>query len=385
MKLFSVDDHIVEPADVWTSRLPSKYRDVGPHVVEDDGREFWEFEGRRVHTMGLNAVVGRPREDWDREPIRFTDMRKGCYDPVERAKDLVSEGVVASLAFPTLPRFGGALFPSFEDKELADLSVRAWNDFMMDEWCAAAPDVFVPMAIVQLWDPKLAADEIQRMLAKGIRAISIPEETSHLGLPSYYDPIWDPVWSACQEADICVCMHIGSSGWKPFVPEGASEVLVPALGFVPTITHAVGMAFGPVPRKFPDIKMVYSEGGIGWVPVTMERADSRFEVHKQWSGINDIKPSEVFRRNFWFCMMPDEEYGIRQRHDIGVDRIVWETDYPHNNTPWPDTEAIATKMFAAAGVPQDEVDMITHKNAEGIFRWECKSKEELNLPPRMPI
>jgi predicted TIM-barrel fold metal-dependent hydrolase len=383
MKLFSVDDHIVEPADVWTKRVPAAYRDRAPHVVAEDGREHWAFEDRRVTTMGLNAVVGRPPEDWDREPVRFTDMRPGCYDPGERARDLVSEGVVASLAFPTLPRFGGALFPSFDDKILADYCVRAWNDFLFEEWCPAAPEVFVPMIVVQLWDPTLAAKEIERGLARGARAVTMPEETSHLGLPSYYDPSWEPIWRICEAAGIPVCMHIGSSGWKPFIPEGAPVSLLPALGFVPTVTHSVGMAFGPVPRKFPGIKIVYAEGGIGWVPHTLERADSRYKAHARWAGTDDLLPSEVFRRNFWFCMMPDEEYGIAHRDAIGVDRIVWETDYPHNNCPWPDTERIAAAMLK--DLSPTEIDLITHQNAEGLFNWTCRSKDELGLPARRPL
>ena len=117
--IFSVDDHIVEPPDVWSSRVPAKYREAAPHVIEEDGREYWVYEHQRILTMGLNAVAGKPRDQWDMEPARFSDMIPGCYDPKERARDLLSQGVLASVAFPTLPRFGGMLFNSFTDKELA--------------------------------------------------------------------------------------------------------------------------------------------------------------------------------------------------------------------------------------------------------------------------
>ncbi|MGE3619181.1 MAG: amidohydrolase family protein [Acidimicrobiia bacterium] len=378
MKLFSVDDHIVEPADLWTSRLPTRLHDVAPHVLtDDDGTEFWTYEGKRHRDLALNAVVGKPKEEWDREPLRFSEMRPGCYDPVARAHDFLSEEITASVAFPTLPRFGGALFPDFADEELADLCVKAWNDYVHEQWCPAAPEMYVPMAIVQLWDPVAAAAEIERNLDRGFKAIAIPEETSHLGLPSYWDPVWDPIWSTCEQAGVPVCMHIASSGWQPFKPPEAGDDLLIALGFVPTITHAVGMAFGPVPRKFPDIKLVYSEGGIGWVPVTLERADSRYELHKSWSGADDLSPSEVFRRNMWFCMMPDEQYGLRNRHDVGLDRIFWETDYPHANCPWPGTQAMVREMLD--GVPEHEARAIAYENAERVFGWTCVDPDQVTV------
>src|SRR3954447_25522050 len=138
-ELISVDDHIIEPPGVWVDRLPTKYRDVGPRVVEEDGREYWHYEDQRVDTMGLNAVAGRPQEEWDMDPVRYSDMIQGCWDPVVRAEDMRVDGVVGTVCFPTLPRFAGTLFLSFQDKELADLSVKVYNDWMFDEWCAAAP------------------------------------------------------------------------------------------------------------------------------------------------------------------------------------------------------------------------------------------------------
>jgi len=174
-KFFSVDDHIVEPADVWSKRVPAKFRDAAPHVVEADGREYWEYEGNRGLTMGLNAVAGKPRDQWTMEPTRFSDMIPGCYDAAARARDMVSDGITASVCFPTLPRFGGVLFNDFADKELADACVKAWNDFIFDEWCAAAPDLFVPMPICQIWDPVAAAAEIRRNAARGARAGFEPE------------------------------------------------------------------------------------------------------------------------------------------------------------------------------------------------------------------
>ncbi len=139
--------------------MPAKFKDRAPHVIERDGREMWVWDGGAEMTMGLNAVAGKPREQWGLEPARFDDMIPGCYDPKERAKDLLSNGIFASVAFPTLPGFAGRKFETFADKELAVACVQAWNDFVIDEWCATAPEVLVPMTIAPVWDVDLAVAE----------------------------------------------------------------------------------------------------------------------------------------------------------------------------------------------------------------------------------
>ena len=132
--------------------------------------------------MGLNAVAGKPREQWGMEPTRFSDMIPGCYDPVARAKDMRADGIFASVNFPTLPGFGGRKFITFKDKELAKVCVEAWNDFVLDEWCGAAPELFVPMTIVPLWDVGLAVAEMERTLAKGSKSLCFVEDPAALGV-----------------------------------------------------------------------------------------------------------------------------------------------------------------------------------------------------------
>lgn len=380
-KFFSVDDHIIEPADVWSSRVPSRYRDVAPHIVVEDGREYWEYEDRRHDTFGLNAVVGKPREEWATDPVRFDDMIRGCWDPAQRARDLRSQGIYASVNFPTLPRFGGALFAAFHDKDLALHCVRAWNDFVIDEWCAADPAMFVPMVICPIWDSTLAEAEIRRCIDKGAKALCFVEDPYLLELPSLHDPdgYWDPVFGICQEAQLPVCMHIGSSGSGPIgtrLLDPNRPTIVPiATAFTAAASASVNMMFSPIPRRFPDIRLVWSEGGIGWVPAALERADRQWERHL-WSHADDIRPSDIARRNMWFCMI-EEPIGLTYRHDFGVERILWESDYPHADCPYPDTQANADIVFH--GVPPHEVDMITHQNAEALFDWELVVSDDAKV------
>ena len=365
-RLFSVDDHIVEPADVWTSRLPAKFVDVGPRVIEEDGREFWLYEDAKVATMGLNAVVGKPREEWGWEPVRFADMRTGCYNPVERARDLQSQGIYASVNFPTLPGFGGRVFAEFKDLELATACVRAWNDFILDEWCPSVRGQFVPMTMVPFWDPPTAELELRRCLNKGAKALCFVEEAFPFGYPSFYSDFYDPIWGTAHEAGIPVCMHIGSGGIPIFQPPDADDIVMIALGSVAAARASVSMMLSPVPRKFPDIKLVYSEGGIGWVPAAYERADRQWERHGVRLGLDGPRPSEVCKKNMYFCMI-DEPIGLSFREHIGVDHILWEADYPHADCPFPNTQWAAEQVFA--GVPDEEVAAITHRNAEELFNW----------------
>lgn len=365
--LFSVDDHIIEPPHVWSDRMPAKYREKAPHVVEREGRQVWEWDGGRELTMGLNAVAGKPREEWGMEPARFEDMIPGCYDPVERAKDLLSNGIFASVAFPTLPGFGGRKFQTFADKDLALACVQAWNDYMIEEWCATAPDMFVPMHILPLWDVELCVVEHERMVAKGSRAITFVEDPQMCGLPNFHGGYWDPLFASAQETDTPICMHIASGGAAVSL-EGMNPMTEIAAAFALAARSSVNMMVSPIPRKFPDIKIVWSEGGIGWIPAAIERADRQWERHGYWSRLDDadILPSDVAKRNMWFCMI-EEPVGIKYRYDYDVEHILWESDYPHADTPFPLAQASAKEVFA--GVPQAEIDMITYRNAEKLFQF----------------
>lgn len=367
--LISVDDHIIEPPNVWWDRLPSRFREDGPHVVEDEGRQFWVFEGERGETMGLNAVAGKENKEFAMDPTRYADMIPGCYDPRARARDLVSNGIRGSLCFPTFPRFAGVKFLEAKDKELADLCVKAYNDFMLDEWSASVPGLYIPMIIGQLWDPEALAAEVRRCADKGARALAFPENTAKLGLPSFHTDHWDPVWDAVTETDLAVCMHIGTSGVMQMPSEDASFAIGIALAPMNAQSAGTDLMFSQIPRRFPTIKFALSEGGIGWVPFALERADHTWEKHRYWAELGDTPPSEVFARNIWVCFI-DERMGVEVRHHIGVDKIMWECDYPHADTPWPYSQKYLEP--AVQGVPDDELQAMTHGNAERLFRWDHK-------------
>jgi predicted TIM-barrel fold metal-dependent hydrolase len=213
------------------------------------------------------------------------------------------------------------------------------------------------------------AAEIRRNAARGARAVTFPENPGPLGLPSLSTDHWDPVWEAAVETDTAVCMHIGTSGVVPMASSDSPFIQGIALAPTSAWMTCIDLILGRVPRQFPEIKMTLSEGGIGWVPFALERADRQWERHRFWSDIDDVRPSDVFRRNLWVCFI-GEGVGIELRHHIGVDRIMWECDYPHADTPWPHSQKEVADSLV--GVPDDEVAAMTHGNAERLFRWDAR-------------
>jgi hypothetical protein len=234
-----------------------------------DGKQTWIIEGKpgKASSLGLNAVAGKPRDDWKPdegpgEPQRYDQMIPGCYDPAERAKDFLSDGILASVGFPSRPRFGGMLFNEFSDRELADACVQAYNDFVIDEWCPGGREgMFVPMIISQVWDPKQAAAEIRRCAGKGNRAVSLPENGVLAGLPSFWTDYWDPIWDACSETDTVICMHLGSRGRVPKPAPDGPAIIGIVTCIANTMVSAINLLLSPVCRNFPGLKIAFSEGG----------------------------------------------------------------------------------------------------------------------------
>jgi len=368
--LVSVDDHVIEPASMFDAHIPDKYRQRAPRVLTDsDGGEYWQFEDERAAYMGLNAVAGCPPEEYGLNPTRYDQMRPGCYDVDERVRDMSANGVLASLNFPTFPHFCGQLFARCKDKDLAIAVARAYNDWHIDEWCGAYPDRFIPCAITPFWDPELMADEVRRIAAKGCHAVTFSENPEKLGHPSLHSPHWDPFWKACEDTRTVVCLHIGSSSALLLTATDAPADVMISITPMNSFLALNDLMWTPVFRKFPEIKLAMSEGGIGWIPYALERMDYVFEHHHAWTGADfgGGRPSDVYRQHIITCFI-DDASGLEQRHRIGVDSMTWECDYPHSDSTWPNSPELLGKTLH--GIPDDEIDKITHLNAMRVFQFD---------------
>ena len=368
--IISVDDHLIEPPDLFEGRIPADLVARAPRVVDGPGgTQLWEFDANLYPNVGLNAVVGRPAEEWSMEPARFDEMRRGCWDIEARIKDMDLAGIWASLCFPSLlAGFAGTVFSRCSDPALGLACVRAWNDWHHEVWAGTYPQRIIPLQLPWLNDPTVAAAEIRRNAERGFKAVSFLENPANVGLPSVHTQHWDPFLAACEETETVVCLHTGSAAWTAATSPGAPLELYTTLFPVNAVAAAADWLWARVPVRFPRLNIALSEGGIGWVPMLLDRLDyvmaHSAKGESAWKG-TDLSPSEVLRRNFWFCSI-DDPSTLPARHRIGVDHIMLECDYPHADSTWPDTQVIAASRLA--GLPDEDVRMITHGNAARLFR-----------------
>jgi predicted TIM-barrel fold metal-dependent hydrolase len=374
MTIVSVDDHIVEPPDMFKQHLPKDV--VQPRIIENDaGNELWLWDDLPIVNIGLNAVVGRPKNEWGMEPARFSHMRKAAYDADARVDDMNVNGNLASLCFGTFIKFDGSTFNQRAKKDPGNAYrvCQAYNDWHIDEWCGSHPTRFIPMANLPLWDPALCVDEIKRVHAKGCNAVTFPTNPAGYDLPSIHSEVWEPVWKICNDLGIILNCHIGTGSAPPH-PSLQSPIEAWITGMPISIAGAAAdwitlTAF----QRYADLKMALSEGGIGWVPYLLERADFTNRHHGAWtnSSYGGKKPSDIFREHIITCFIEDD-FGLANRHAIGVDNICIEVDYPHSDTLWPDfPEGLWRSLQSVpGGIPDDELDAITHANANRIYRFD---------------
>jgi predicted TIM-barrel fold metal-dependent hydrolase len=366
--IISVDDHLVEPPDMFEGRLPAKYQELAPKVIETpQGHQVWEFDGQTYTQVGMNAVAGRRPESVKLEPFRFEDMRRGCWDIDARIRDMDINGVWASVNFPSMiTGFCGRVFANASDKDLGFAVTQAWNDWLFEEWYSPHPERIIPLGITWLADPVKGAEEVRRNAARGFTSVTLPERPQHIGYPSLFSGYWDPIVEACAETGTVISLHVGSSGGYDS-PDDAPKLELGATMFGQlSLAACAEWLWSGYPGRFPDLKIAMSEGGIGWVAMLLDRLDNivdRSGYGKTYPS--DLRPSEVLKRNFWFCTI-DDPSTIDTRHRIGVENICFETDYPHGDGTWPDTQLLVEKVWGH--LPEDEVRMMLCENAAALYR-----------------
>ncbi len=373
-RFISVDDHLVEPRDVFHGRIEDRYKDACPRVERgDDGGDYWHFEDVRNPITGVDAEMSWERADWYRGPVNFDEMRPGVYDIHERVRDMDIGGVYASLNFPSSSfGFCGQQFSRMKDRDLGLASMRAYNRWVLEGWAGPYPDRIIANQVPWLLDPEIAAQEIYKNAEAGFKAVAFTENPDRLGYGSLWTDYWDPFFRACEETETVVNLHAGSSSWI-LIPSvhSPSEVYGPLFG-VGCYAAVLEYLFAKVPVRFPGLKFSLSEGGIGWVPMLHDRIRYDMTVKRMqpggfgdaW-GVKDLTPIDVVKRNFYFCTFHDPT-GFQHRHEIGLDKIMLECDYPHPDSTWPDAQDLILRTIGH--LPEEEIEAFAWRNAANLFR-----------------
>ncbi len=364
---------------MWTDRLSKKDAEAGPRVVREkvtprNGGEprwcdVWEYEGTKYPTLRVSASVGFPPEDVEVLPVTYDEMRPGCYDPRARLDDMTANHTEASLCFPNLfVRFCGQLFYEATDRDLAMRCVRAYNDWLFDEWCGNSGGRLFGAMILPLWDPQASAEEVLRNAGRpGCSAVTFSEIPPWLGLPSIHSGHWDPLFAACQETDLLVCLHIGSASKLMVTSSDAPSAIPVANNYVMSSLSLSDWLLSGVFDRFGKLRLLYAESQAGWIPYVLERLDNMWMQGNAFNQARTVEklPSSYFAPHV-FCSIFDDPVAIRELEAIGRHNLCFEIDYPHPDSTWPNSVNVAREHFGQ--LPPDLIYDLVRGNALRLLR-----------------
>jgi predicted TIM-barrel fold metal-dependent hydrolase len=377
-QVIDVDTHLTEPPDVWTARMPVALHDRIPHVERIDGRDVWMADGNWIGAPGYYSMAG-----WDgvlpvSTPPTFDEIAPSMFDAGARVKLLDEEGIHAQVLYPNVGGFGNGYFSTLADSDFAMSLVRAYNDFLTD-WCSVAPDRLIAVTALPFWDVDLAVEELQRCVGNGHRAVNFCNQPQDFGQAPLAHSHWDPIWAAAQEAGVSVSFHVGGGtmgtqfedtagmGWMTNFAKVSSLIMLDNMRCV------TELIFGGVCHRFPELKLVSVESGVGWIPGMLETCDWQWrnggvlDEHPEY----DLLPSEYFRRQVYGCFWFEQQSALDAIEQY-PDNILYETDYPHPTCqhPGPRTPAQRPRDYASGALgslPDDVLAKVLHDNAARVY------------------
>lgn len=371
----SVDEHVQETPNLWTRRLStSKWGERVPHVERDTaGSERWVADGQPVPLDGV-ADCGAAMPDRTMNAQRWSDVPKSVYDPHERLKTMDEAGIDCAVLYPTVAGSGGQVFGHIEDSELALACVKAYNDWLLEEW-AGASERFIPQCIAPLFPVDAAVAEIRRCVANGHRGVIYPPLPMELrDAPHINDAVYDPLWGVCQELSVPICFHAGA----------AAAIQIPAYeGYSPTMAAAFQAITGPASMvsvlvnlliskillRFPDLKVVLAGSGLGWGAYLLEYTDYQAKGDQLPQNGYELLPSEMFKRSCYLVGWYDQA-SLRVRNYIGTENILWSTQFPLATSTWPNTKEALAASFDSVDV--NDRQKILWENAAKLYNVQMK-------------
>jgi predicted TIM-barrel fold metal-dependent hydrolase len=372
LQLLSSDSHVSEPPDLWIERLDHQYRDRAPRLVlNPDGQEgaYFLYEGYPPHNLAIGLGAGRTPEELAAflKTGTYADARPGGWDPAQRLPDMELDGVQAEVLYTTL---GFRLF-WLKDAGLQQACFRVYNDWLAS-YCSYAPKRLKGLALISLYDPKQGAQELERCARLGLKGAMI--WCSPPADQPYSSEIYEPFWAAAQELDMPVSLH-AITGMERIPWEYGAEKRAMRSTVTP---HEIEKSFSililsGVLERFPRLKIVSAENNCGWLPYYLQRMDRGFArfgpsgTVTPWPTKLTLKPSEYFQRQM-YCTFIDDSFGVASRHWIGVDNIMWSSDYPHTASTWPHSRDIIARDFK--DVSEVEKRKIVRENAAQLYGFD---------------
>ncbi|MAE94894.1 MAG: amidohydrolase [Deltaproteobacteria bacterium] len=387
--VIDTDTHITEPGDLWTSRLPAKYKDRAPHIVRDSetGVDTWRIgDSGALMPVGYTATAGW-REPFPAAPRNMDEVPKASYDPVARLEFMDRVGIWATTLYPNVGGFGSQAFLGLKDPELMLACVRAYNDFLID-WVSPDPRRLIPILATPFWDVEASVEEVERCAKLGHKGVLFTGEPQSHDMPILASSHWNPLWEVAQACDLPVSFHIGTGTFDDgFTPEriemtgpGRTNGFAATSLFLDNGKQLADLLFSGILPRFPELKFLSVEAGIGFIPFILESCDYTFEYGQVRSSNPEfeLKPSEYFARQVYGCYIFEEFAPSELLDAIGVDNVLFETDYPH---PVCLHDNVREKIDAGlGGVSREAQRKVLFENAAKLYKVETP-----DVPPPVPV
>ena len=364
----SVDDHVLEHPEVWTSRMSrQRWGDRIPHVErQPDGNDCWVIAG---HCLALPEIAVAGAKNRSLHPKRWEEVPQTVFSAPERLVAMDADGVDYSVLYPTVAGLAGETFGKLDDPDLESACVQAYNDWLIEEW-ANRSSRFVPQCIVPIWPMERTVAEIKRAVAKGHKGVIYPASPMELrDVPHINEPVYDPLWAACEDLGVPLCFHAGAS---PRIQLQPSETFSPPVadafrGIIRSVSSIAVLAnflFSRVLYRFPKLKVVFAESSLGWGAYEIEYADYQSDADGLQLEGYPLKPSELFQRQCYFTCWYDQN-SLRVRRYLGAANILWATNFPLVTSSWPNSRQKIDVGFA--DTPEGEKRQMLWQNAAGLY------------------
>ncbi|MEM7466887.1 MAG: amidohydrolase family protein [Pseudomonadota bacterium] len=383
--IIDVDTHVTEAPDLWTARVPAAMRDSVPYVDTDKrGRKLWYLNGKAFAKVGLTATAGVG--DMKEPPNDYPDMHPGAHDAKARLKYMDSMGIWAMVMYPNVGGFGSQQFLKLGDAELMETCVKVYNDWQT-EWADADRRRLLPITSIPFWDVDASVREIKRCVELGHKGILFTGEPHAFGQPVIGDSHWNPLWEVAVEHDLPISFHIGSGNMEDALSREKLKIYgamatfaeVSVAFFLQNGIQLSDLLISGVLARYPDIKFVSVESGIGWIPFVLEALDYQFQGNRVAEERSDLEmlPSEYFKRSVYGCYWFEQTAPQRLFDKVGVDNILFETDFPHPTSLFGD-EVHARIEGGLGACDATTRHKILWDNAANLYQVEQPTKQDLS-------